>query len=246
MQTMNFFSRVGAWFKSGRAGKNDDVDLADVDDDGLLQPTPGSDDKSTVGTLLSRGQERTQSLQRLEDGYQRLSELVESIQQHLQNQDRRTRQIAEALATLADPITQLPENMRKQHEQLHAIAEQLEAANARSAMIESSITELPKIADAQRETLVTVRDEIAATRKTQDRVADCMDGFRDVVGSLTRASDASVATLQDLRAAAAAADDRLADLLSEQNRKTNLIVIVAIVTAAVLTIATVASIFVNR
>lgn len=245
MPTTNLFSKVGAWFKAGATKRRYGAELANVDHNGLLKPPTDNDDRNTAGTLLSRRQERTQSLQKLEDGYQRLSELVGSIQKHLDTQDERSRKIGEGLARLTDPITRLPESVDRQHEQLRAIVEQLETANARSGRIESSMAELPKIADAQRETLVAVRDEMDGARKTQERIADSMDGFRDAVGSLNRAADASVASLRELQSATAAGDERLALLLTEQNKKTTTLVIVAIAMAAVLTIATIASMFVG-
>lgn len=220
-------------------------ELADLDQHDMGNPNDDVVGKPAGPSLLTRWQDKSHSLQRLEENYERLGGLIESIQKHLQTQDDRTRKIADALSSLAAPVAKLPESLRRQEEQLAAIAEQLECANERSARFEATLAELPKVADAQRQTLLAVRDEIESAKKTQDRLADSMSGFRDAVAGLTQSSTASLDTLKGLQSTAGERDERLVVLLTEHNRKFSRLFTVAIVLAAVLAAATVASLFIR-
>ncbi len=235
---------MGEWVRRGASGRSDHSSFSKVEE-GLLVPPEDPEEKTGSNTLLSRWQERSQSVQRLEDGYQRLSGLIESIQKHLESQDERTKNISDGMVSLANTISKLPDSLAEQQTQLRAIVEQLESANTRSARLDAAIAEIPKLADAQRETFLAIREEIDATRQVQNRIVDSMDGFREAVGTLTLASSTTVETLKSLHAIAAAGDERLTTVLTEQNKKFSRLLVVAIVMAAVLAAANIVSIFVT-
>ena len=66
MPASNLFSRMGGWFKPGGSTKISAADPAKLDEDGLLKPSQDASNRGGVSTLLSRWQERSQSLERLE------------------------------------------------------------------------------------------------------------------------------------------------------------------------------------
>ncbi len=233
---------MGEWVRRGNVRGSDDIGYSKVEDN-LLKPQEDPEDKAAANTILSRWQERSQSISRLEDGYQRLSGLIESIQKHLEAQDSRTQRIADGMENLAATIAKLPDSLKEQQAQLGAIVEQLETGNTRSGRLEAAIAEIPKLADAQRETFLAIRDEIDTGRQTQQRIAESMDGFREAVGSLTQASSTSSETLKSLFATTAASDERLMTLLTDQNKKFSRLFVMAMVLAAILAAANIVSVF---
>ncbi len=232
---------MGGWFKAGGARRNTAADSAELGDDGPLKPANDLSSRGGVSMLLSRWQERSQSLERLEEGYQRLTELVDAIQSHLQNQDERSRTIANGLNSMVEHVARLPDALQQQHNQLAAIVEQLECAGARSGRMEAVLAELPKIADGQRQTLLALRDQIEASTKTQQGLLDSISGFSDAVGALNQSSTASMQTLRNVQASAEASQNRLANLFTEQSRRLSRLISAGLVVAAVLTVATIVS-----
>ena len=243
MPASNLFSRMGGWFKPGGSTKISAADPAQLDEDGLLKPGQDASNRGGVSTLLSRWQERSQSLERLEDGYQKLTDLVDGIQTHLQNQDERSRTIANGLNSMAEHVARLPDVFQQQNSQIAAIVEQLECAGARSGRIEATLGELPKVVDSQRESLLAVRDQIESSTRTQQSLVDSMGELAGAISALNQSSTDSVQTIKSVQVSAEASQVRLADLVSEHSRKLTKLIGVGLGVAGLLTVATVVSMF---
>lgn len=220
---------------------------SEIGDDGLLKPInqAARSDRAdgTRLSFLSSRRTQTQAVQRLEGAFDKLASLVDSIHKHLQSQDERTRQIADSLSQLAQSLSQIPDATAMQHRQLTAIAEQLEAGNARAARWESVVSEIPNLADAHRETLNALSDQIDSTRKTEENIVQSMDSLRGTAGSLGDAFTTSVDMLKDLRTASGMRDEQLIKLLHDQNRRSTRLFVVAICLAGILAVAAVAVVF---
>lgn len=240
MEKQRFWSRVGHWFKPGTTGGAPEGQPGQTGGDGFVNPAtdPIVHDGSR-GLLHLRRSGQGQALHRLQDGYVKLTGLVDSIHNHLQTQDDRTRQMADALSQLAQTVGQLPEAAQAQHKQLAVVAEQLESSNARLARWESTISQIPSLGEAQRETLQALGEQIGLTRQTHEHIARSMDGFGEAFNSLGQAFGASVETLKDLQVSAASREDSLTTLLAEHNRRFTRLFVGAIVLAAVVGVSTV-------
>ena len=244
MPASNLFSRMGGWFKRGGSTKVSAADTAEFDDDGLLKPSQDSTNRGGVSTLLSRRQERSHSLERLEEGYQRLTDLVDGIQTHLQNQDERSRTIANGLSSMAEHVARLPDVFQQQNSQIAAIVEQLECAGARSERIEATLSELPKVVDSQRESLLAVRDQIEASTRTQQSLVDSMGELAGAISALNQSSTDSVQSIKNMQDSAEAGQVRLANMVSEHSRKLTKLIGVGLGVAGLLTVATIVSMLV--
>jgi chromosome segregation ATPase len=202
-------------------------------------------DSVSGGSIVSRRQASAQVVERLEKGYSRLTSLVDSIERHMEAQNEGTRQVVDAMGRLVNTVSELPETLKNQQRELASISEQLEAVGQMSARWESAADDLPRLADAQRDTLEAVRGHIDANRQGQERVSESMDAFRDAVGSLGDASTSSISVLKDLQRATASRDDSLCELIRDQNKKFTTLFIVAIVVAVVMAAGTLTALFVK-
>ncbi len=185
MEQAGFWSRVGQWFKTSRRGDAPDVSLTRLPRGGLLGqegPNPPADGLRT-GLTFSRRRQREQAIEQLQEAYQQVAGLIESIVNHLQTQQERSGQVATALTRLAHTTTQVCEAAVAQSEQLGAIAAQLEAGNDRARRWEQTLFNLPKLAEGQREALTALRQELQAGQEADRRMIDTMEGLHgDVEG----------------------------------------------------------------
>ena len=221
MSQAGMFMRMGRWFRTvGRTGGND-RSLPPVDREGLLRDpasAAGTDqDPASFGTK-SRRRQRHLALERLEAGYLQVVGLIESIQAHLQTQDRRSQEIAGALGRLAETTHRLPGIANSQTQQLEAIASQLEAGNDRARRWEQTLSELPRLAEGQREALGAIGRQLDAGRQTEGQMVQTLDGLRTALDSWSASSSASTQTLQQLQEAAARREERLETALATQNK----------------------------
>jgi len=231
------WSRMGKWIRhAGRPGDRDFMPGA-IDADGLPRPQLTSDSEGDAlagptNPLLAR-RRREQAVERLEQGFQEVVGMVDSIRAHLDTQEGRTREIADSLGRLAEALATVPETAAATGESLAAIADQIHAANDRSDRWEDTLGRLPELADAQRETLENLSRQMSGSREHEERLAGTMDGFRRAVESLDSSSSASAEMLKGLRIEATAHDVQLGELVRDQARRLTLLFASTLVLAAI-------------
>jgi len=246
MERPTFWSRVEHWFKPGNSQSLLDPPLPQTGADGLLKneysPVAGNGaSRSRVFRRPSQGQ----AINRLEDGYGKISTVVDSIHKHLEIQDERSRQVADSLSQLARTVAELPDAARSQHQELANLAQHFEVSNARLARWETTVSEIPKLANAQQETLRSLTEQIESNRKTHEQIAVSLEGFAQAANTLGSAFQTSVETLAEVQRSTANRDDRLTELLEEQNRKFTKLFVGAIVLAGTLGVTTLVMSIVN-
>jgi len=239
MPQQRIWSRIGHWLKSGnRTGAQEEGSqsprVLDSQAEGLTEPDFGLDSASSleeaiVPSTVSRKPDKEQMLERLEDGYARVTNLVESIQTHMETQDQHCAEMAQGLAALAGSLQQLPGATQAQIEALQRVEAQLEGQALRGRKLEENLAQWPRVADAQRETLAAVGRELELNREAGSETRATLEGLEEAVQALSSATELSTATMRRLQDDAAEREQQLAQVLQE--RTTRLTWFVAGVTA---------------
>ncbi len=157
-------------------------------------------DIESAAIVRAGRRERTElTLEKLHEGYNKVVGLVESIQGHLDNQERRTQQLVDAMATLSESVRDLPAQTTRQTQAIERAAKQFsDGADARRRLDERMV---------------------GAMSESDTRVSETLAGLSGSVGSLSEATNSSTAALRKLHADAAERDERLAVLFTEQTRR---------------------------
>ena len=240
MGKTSLWSRVGDWLKSSNRP-------AEQHDDGQTDAPVQADsfpesDSPVVNEgrppAVRRGLIRREpsSRERLEEGFAKVVDLVESIQEHFKIQDERGRRVVQSLDRMAESLTRVPEASKRQAELLTEIRAQLEAEGAGTKRLEETLAELPHIADAQRESMVSIGRQLDMMRGVSERSADAFSELQGSVAQLGEATTASTTALKHMHVDSAAREDRMVELLEGQTKKLTLFA------AAAITLATVAAV----
>lgn len=245
MAKQRFWSQMRQWFRTGEHAEAAAKVVREFDADGVLKSAdpdgaPGDGYQATTIRPWFRRGVRAQTIRRLEDRYDQLTGLIDSIHNHLETQETRSGEMATALSELAASVSRLPESTQGQTRQLEAIATHLEAANARSDRWELVMDRFAEHAESQSEALRDLGEQINATRGTHERIADSLVGFGDAMGDMSKVSSASAQALRDLQTSAASRQEQLAALLSEQGRRFGQLFAIGIVLTAVIAASTAA------
>jgi|GEM_PF-5099473 len=164
--------------------------------------------------------ERTElTLEKLQEGYQKVVNLVESIQKHLGNQEQRTQQLVDAMNQMAGDMADLPQETVKQTAALKAVATMMEENAASDRQRDDHLARLPELVESQ--------------SQTGARVARTLDGLNESVSALGDATHSSTSALQKLHNDAAERDERLAVLFAEQTKRFTIVFSFAITLAVV-------------
>lgn len=250
MEGTKIWSRVGRWLK-----RTDASPTRGGDDGGMASP-PGA----TRGELVSTPPPGTASeepaalsrfrlsrsgppLERLEEEYKRVVKLIDTIQSHMSSQGERSEAMTRSLDRMAEHFAEMSGAARKQSEYLSEIAETSATEAACAKRVEDGLLQLPQLADAQRETMVSIGGQLDLSRQTIDRVAGSMDGFQQAVGNLAQVTEASTKKLQEMRWDTTAREERIAALLQEQNRRMTYFAVAAMALALVAAVMGVIALF---
>ena len=99
--------------------------------------------------------------------------------------------------------------------------------------IEEGLSQLPSLADAQREAMVAVARQVETSRESTERVADALDVCQQSMAQLGDATMATERAATQLSRDTSARDERLASILQEQTRRLTLFAYVALTLAVV-------------
>jgi chromosome segregation ATPase len=234
MSASGFWARLSEMFRPGsRSGRG----LPPVGDDGLLADgaaTAVEEDEiasATPGKAISRWTRRDQALQQLQEGYQHVTDLIDAMQKHMGEQSERTERIASSLDLLARSLGDLPIASREQARTLDAIASHLETTNSRTQQLAESISELPGATKAQGEALAGITRQLDIVNETHVQLNHTLSSLGDAVGTLRRSGEAQADSLRALQNEGREREGRLADVISQQQRRFTWLFIITLVFA---------------
>lgn len=224
MESQKFWSRVGQWFrKPESATPSTSFDaLAGTAPDVPTGPAPMMPvtltETSRASGLFRRSRSNLE-IERLEARYVRVEGLMDAIERHMESQSDRSERIAGALDTLVTNLSGVPEAFRHQSDVLSKIRETMTAEQARAGRIEESLAQWPRLADAQRETMVTISRQLDEAREANTQTVSVVEECKSAFGSVEETAQASTKAIERYAGEATASAQRMALLLEEQARQ---------------------------
>lgn len=218
-------------------GDNGRSDLPDIGEDGLLsEPAEASHadwdgDGQSEGRLrqISRWSRRDQAIAQLQEGYEKITHLVEDIQSHLSAQGERSDRICNSLDQLARSMTDLPGITRQQADTLQSIVGQLETTNARSQKLFETLADMPKASQQQTQTLAGIQRQLEVSGEQNVIATQNMEKITSAVVALNQANELQSQALRDMNAKSEQKNDLLNTLIERQNKRFTMLFVVTII-----------------
>jgi len=222
MERRGFWARMSDWFRPSGGNstrrQNGESELpTDLEQSGEVETGIMIGSESGVGTRMRLS--RPAQVQRLEEEYIRVAQLVESVGRHIEQQGQRTEQIAGSLNRLAESLSDLPTILRAHTDAMSGIRDNLAGTIDFTKRIDENLSQLPRIADAQRETMVSIGRGLEASRQSDERITTVLDGCHRGLSQLADATGASAKALQELRWDTASREERVAVIMRDQTRR---------------------------
>ncbi len=220
MQRASFWTRVGHWIRPSGAGS------PCASGDGMAEsaeadlPEPAEAEASGRPTpLLVRRRAREDAMARLEEGFEKVVNMCDSLNVHFTLQEERSAQIADSLGRVAADRSSLSRAVGGQSEALQAIVEHLDAGNHRAARLEELCGHFSKLTEAQRQSLAVVSQQVERSRRTDEEITESLRTFRESICALGQSCAESTDALRQMRGEASARDDRLAATMDRASRR---------------------------
>lgn len=237
-ETKNWWQRLTGTLKKSRRDF-DAPELPAVGEDGLLvepaESNAGSETEPAAEKqpgALTRWTKRDQALTQLQEGYERVNQLIADIQKHMASQSERTERMCHALEQLSRSMADVPSLSQQQAQTLETMVGQLETANARTQQLTSAVGELPKAARAQTETLAGINRQLEMAGEQSVVASQAMEKLGAAVKSVGDISSAQTGILTQLiNNKTEEQSQRIEQLTASQNKRFMLLFAVVVLLA---------------
>ncbi|MBN1342824.1 MAG: hypothetical protein JXQ73_09110 [Phycisphaerae bacterium] len=251
MEKVSLWTRMGGWLRGVRRtdGEGDLIGDATTSSETLSATSeagqePDSSDVAAsehIATSLSRRGRREASLSKLQDGYDRVLDMMDKMQAHMGIQEQRTQEMTTSLAQLNRSLANQPNISQQQVELLSAIAAQLETSTVRTLQLADAIGELPRVARQQSDSLGSIQRQLEMGAETDAHLATTLQSLGRSVDRLSESSEKQSGALSDLRATGNDHQEQVSRILQRQTRQfTVLVGMTAVLAVAAIVLGTIA------
>ncbi|MCG3178122.1 MAG: hypothetical protein BIFFINMI_00445 [Phycisphaerae bacterium] len=225
-QPKSFWARLSRWLQPWKRDTDHARDeLIRRGDDAETPVGPGAD--------LTWPRRRTGQISRLEEAFDKLVGLVDTIDRHIQHQADRSEQSVTQTRRIADALTQSQSLDRQRTESVEELTNQYRNQTRAMQQVAESVEALPRAIKQQSEQLAQIRDQLEAQLEAQLSTAQSIQQLASVSETLRSLAGEQRHHFERLHESSQAASMQIAQTLARQSRRFTLLVTLAI-SAAVL------------
>lgn len=200
--------RMLDWFKRLRQPATDGASHADSADSG-----------SQGGVSLMRwGAGRQQTVEKLQAGYERLLNLCQTIDDHLQSQRQQGQQAADSLSQLTSSIQEVPTLLGQLGQRLDRIADQALKASSSTDRLSDAIDQLIPAQKSQNDLLSCVHRQLAESSQTNTQLAEVVVELKGAMHVLARSEQERSRVFEGLAQLIQQRDSDFSHMLREHTR----------------------------
>jgi exonuclease VII large subunit len=223
-----FWRKLSTWLQPWKRAPLDPADrmLPDIDESAL--------GRGSIETAWPR--RRTSQMSRLEEGFDKMIGLVDTLDQHMNKQAEHGEQMIAQTRRLADSVGQAFALQKQRTEAVEEMANQYRTQTRQMQQVAEAVEALPRAIKNQGDTLGQVRDQLEAQLEAQLSTAQGVQKLATAGDTLRTLADEQRRHFQQLQESNQSANLQLATALERQGRRMSWLLGFAIA-AAMLAIA---------
>jgi len=185
MTRISVWKRVGGWLRRSHVPPSPG-EAGGLDAEGMLMGAEPAEDEAPQRTLTLNKKDRQMAA--MEDGFSRLVEVLESINDNVVQQRRQTAEQQERLAGLSDLARTMPEVIAASQQASKELSEQLRNQSLQNQQLTEVVKVLPGVTQRQVEKLAEISQQLESSAEADLRMAE---SFNRLDGSMTTVVDHS-------------------------------------------------------
>ena len=218
MTRISLWKRVGGWLRrSSEPIGPGQGKVIRVDADGMLVD-PESNKKTEESIALSKPPKKDQQLDSIEEGFGRLVDVLESINDNVIQQRRQSADMTQRLEDMTQSLRALPESTESQAA-MKDLTEEIRNQTLRQQQVAESIKPLPDLSQTQVDKLSEITRQLEAAGDTEIQLVESFNRVHQSMQGMESHSTAQTSALRDLGAASTHHSQQLQEVLARQNRK---------------------------
>jgi len=226
MTLKEIWSKTSNWLRTDKLSRLRDYQ-PQIDDEGLISPNPESaeasvDDKAAqsnqVVVKTVQPKDKSESLEKLQAGFDKLVEQLQGINEHLNRQVTHNEDLMgriEALPKLLESFPVVVENQKRLTEQLF---EQLKATATKDQQFIDAVEKIPTETGKQTDALVDINHQLAAAADTDVQMTESFNKFNETLDKVNQSTIGQTDGILQMSKTFAASDRYLKYIMSRQRK----------------------------
>lgn len=216
----------------GLISLNSDIDSssgAPEDVKGPLEtPQQGAAGGNNVVVRAVQPGDRAESIERLQQGFDKLIEQLQGINEHLNRQASRHEDLMSRIEQLPQLIESFPGMVENQKRITEQLLEQLKGTAAKNEQFIDAVERIPVETAKQTDALVNIDHQLAAAADIDVQMAESFNNFNEALGKLNESTVSHTDGIIQMSKTFSASDRYLKYILSKQSNRFMWIFIAAI------------------
>jgi len=232
MTLKDWWSGTSSWLRSHGLSTDAGID-AEVDDAGYItqeareaQEEPeqgGSSDGQGNNSVVVRaggtGPDRTQSLEKMQEGLNQLVGQLQGINEHLNRQVSQHEELMQRIEKLPEWLASFPTIVEGQKQITEQLLEQVKAASAKQERFIDAVEKMPTETAKQTDALVGIDHQLAAAADTDVQMTESFNKFNETLERLNQSTEGQTDGILQMSKTFATSDRYLKYIISRQNKR---------------------------
>jgi DNA repair exonuclease SbcCD ATPase subunit len=225
MTLKDFWSKASGWLETRKPSKPTDYQQ-EVDDKGLIsqgtESTGAAAEKpaesNRVLVKMVPPTDKTQSLEKLQAGFDKLVEQLEGINNHLNRQAAHNEELMERLEQLPKLLESFPAVVENQKQLTEQLLEQLKATATMEQGFVGTIEKIPTETAKQTDALTDINHQLAAAADVDVQMTESINRFNETLDKLNKSTIGQTEGIMQMSKTFAASDRYLKYIISRHRK----------------------------
>lgn len=179
----------------------------------IVKAVPQNDKQTNMGQVP------TETLEKLQEGFEKLIDRLQGINEHLDRQAAQHEELMSRIQQLPQLLESFPavvENQKKITEQL---LEQLKSTTAKNEQFVDAVEQIPTQTAKQTDALVNIDHQLAAAADIDVQMSQSFNNFNKTLDKLNESTISQTEGIEQMSKTFAASDRYLKYIISKQNKR---------------------------
>jgi chromosome segregation ATPase len=226
MTLKDFWSKASSWIEARKPSRPTDYQ-PEIDDEGLISQVaestgPAADDRTgesnQVLVKTVQPMDKTQSLEKLQEGFDKLVEQLEGINNHLNRQTAHNEELMSRIEQLPKLLESFPAVVENQKRLTEQLLEQLKATATMEQEFIGTIEKIPTETAKQTDALTDINHQLAAAADVDVQMTEGLNKFNETLGKLNQSTIGQTDGIVQMSKTFAASDRYLKYIISNQRK----------------------------
>jgi methyl-accepting chemotaxis protein len=239
MTLKEFWADTGRWLRAHKPSIGG-AHQPEIDDDGLISQDSENTEPAADGSLPAgnRGNnvvvravpsvDRHESLEKLQEGFDKLVEQLKGINEHLSRQATQHEDLMGRIQQLPELLESFPTVVENQKRITEQLLEQLKGTAAKNEQFIDAVEKIPTETAKQTDALVNIDHQLGAAADIDVQMTESFNNFNESLDKLNQSTIGQTDGIIQMSKTFAASDRYLKYIISRQNKRFMWIFIAAI------------------